>query len=320
MRYKAFGNTGVQVSELAFGTWGISGLGWDDHSEEERSDAILAAVEQGVTLFDTAPAYNDCVAERLLGKIFAENHLRDKVLIATKCGNEYIGGKYVRDGRSEMIFRECEKSLKNLRTDYIDFYLVHWPDPNVPLQETFSALAELKRQGKVRFVGVSNFTPEQIAEASKACPVDVLQLQYSMVNRDFEARLKAARAQGMATMTYGSVGGGILTGRYRTLQPFDPADNRSRFYPYFKEPLFSHCMELLSVLDEVAAAHEGASPSQVALNWSTQKDFVDTAIVGAQKRSRVTQNTDAFRWQLSADELRVLDAAVERYTQAAKNG
>ena len=318
MRYKPFGDTGVQVSELAFGTWGISGLGWDDHSEEERTDAILAAVEQGVTLFDTAPAYNDCVAEKLLGKIFKENHLRDKVLIATKCGNEYINGKYVRDGRGEMIRSECEKSLKNLQTDYIDFYLVHWPDPNVPLQETFGALADLKQQGKVRFVGVSNFTPAQITEASEACKVDVLQLQYSMVNRKFEEQLKAAHAQGIATMTYGSVGGGILTGRYRTLQEFDPADNRSRFYPYFKEPLFSHCMELLSVLDQVAEQHDGAAPSQVALNWSTRKDFADTAIVGAQKRSRVIQNADAFRWQLTAEELRLLDEAVERYTEAAQ--
>ena len=125
MRYKQFGKTGMQVSEMALGTWGIGGVGWDTHSEESRLDAIRAAVEAGVTFFDTAPAYNAGVAEQVLGKALADLGARKNVIISTKCGNEYINGGYVKDGDPKKILRECEESLRNLRTDYIEIGRAH---------------------------------------------------------------------------------------------------------------------------------------------------------------------------------------------------
>ena len=158
MRYKQFGKTGMQVSEMALGTWGIGGVGWDANPEETRLDAIRAAVESGVTFFDTAPAYNAGAAEKVLGKALRDMGARKDVVISTKCGNEYINGGYVKDGDPAKILRECEESLRNLQTDYIDLYLVHWPDPNTPFEATMDALNRLKKEGKILHVGVSNFS------------------------------------------------------------------------------------------------------------------------------------------------------------------
>ena len=203
MRYKMFGNTGLRVSEMALGTWGIGGSGWDDYSEESRLDAIRAAVECGVNFIDTAPAYNNGAAERFVGKALKEMGVRDKLVITTKCGNDFIDGKYVRNGSRDNILRECEESLRNLQTDYIDLYLIHWPDVNVPFEETMDALLRLKEQGKILHVGVSNFSRAQMEEISRFCPIEAYQPQYSMVCRTGEDLIRWASSQGMGIMTYG---------------------------------------------------------------------------------------------------------------------
>ena len=148
MRYKLLGKTGMKVSEMTLGTWGIGGAGWDDNPEETRLDAIRAAVECGVNFIDTAPAYNGGIAERYIGKVLKDMGVRKDMIITTKCGTEFINGTYVRSCARDTILRECEESLRNLQTDYIDLYLIHWPDAQVPLEETMDALNTLKQQGK----------------------------------------------------------------------------------------------------------------------------------------------------------------------------
>ena len=166
MRYKEFGKTGMQVSEMTLGTWGIGGVGWDDNPKSVRQDAIRAAVEAGVNFFDTAPAYNAGAAERCLGEALADMGVRDKMYISTKCGNVFVDGvTYRRDGSAAGIRRQCEDSLRNLRTDYVDLMLIHWPDPNTPFAETMAELTKLKEEGKIRHVGVSNFSQAQMEEA-----------------------------------------------------------------------------------------------------------------------------------------------------------
>ena len=316
MRYKAFGSTGLQVSEMALGTWGMGGSGWDDYSEDTRLDAIRAAVECGVNFIDTAPAYNNGVAERFVGKAVKEMGVRDKVIIATKCGNDFINGAYVRNGSRDNILRECEESLRNLQTDHIDLYLIHWPDVKVPFQETMEALTLLKEQGKVLHVGVSNFSVEQMEEAGKYCPIEAYQPQYSMVCRSNEAQIKWAAEQGMGVMAYGSLGAGILTGAYRTLTNVPASDNRSRFYKHFQEPMFSKVMKLLGVMDEIAAQRQ-VPLSQIAINWAAQKPFISSCIVGAQTRKKIEENCACFDWSLTETEMRTLDEAIHRYLDTA---
>ena len=309
MQYKPFGKTGLNISKMALGTWGMGGAGWDQYPKETRIDAILAAIENGVNLIDTAPAYNAGAAEKLVGEALAKNGLRDQVYISTKCGNEFIDGKYVRNGRPERILSLCEESLDRLQTDHVDIMLVHWPDPNVPFSETMPALAQLKTEGKIRHIGVSNFSKEQIEEAAQYCDIEVIQPQYSMVVRQAEPLMQWAVENGLATMAYGALGGGILTGRYRKAQEYPEMDSRNRFYKFFKEPEFSNVMKLLAVMDQIAEKR-GVPVAQVALNWTARKEFVSTCLVGAQTRDKIEQNTAAFTWQLDPEEIRVLDQAV----------
>lgn len=315
MRYTYFGNTKLLVSEIALGTWGIGGAGWDENSEETRLDAIHSAIESGINFIDTAPAYNGGMAEDYVGRALEDMGIRKEVYIVTKCGTEFIDGKYVRSCAPEVIFRECEASLRNLRTDYIDLYMIHWPDASVPIAETMNALNTLKQQGKILHIGVSNFSKEQIVEAQKYGDIEAYQPQYSMVFRSNEDQMKWASEQGMGVMTYGSLGAGILTGTYRKRPKFPPTDNRNRFYKHFKEPMFSKIMKLVNVMDVMAEAHGGIPLAQIAINWAVQKEFVTSSIVGVQHRERIMENCDSFDWMLTPEENAILDAAIKLYLE-----
>lgn len=306
-----FGKTEMMVTPITLGTWGIGGAGWDPNSDETRLDAIAAAVECGINFIDTAPAYNAGAAERYIGKALEDmgKDVRDHIFIATKCANAFIDGQYVRSGRGDLILKQCEESLQNLRTDYIDLMIVHWPDPVVPYEETFGALNRLKEEGCIRHIGVSNFSLEQLQRALRCADVEALQLQFSMVNQDNMEVLRWAHDHDLGVMTYGSLGGGILTGRYRTLKTYETMDNRNRFYPYFREPLFSKVMDLLEDMQPVADRHR-VTLAQAAINWSRQKSFVDTSIFGAQTRERILSNVSCLDWSLTEEEMQALDRAV----------
>lgn len=311
-----FGKTEMMVSPLTLGTWGIGGAGWDPNPVETRLDAIVAAVESGINFIDTAPAYNAGQAERHIGRALEEMVAgqRQKVRIVTKCANSFIDGQYVRSGRGDLILRQCDESLKNLRTDHIDLMLVHWPDPVVPYEETFGALNRLKEEGAIRHIGVSNFSIEQIQHAMQVADIEAVQLQFSMVDQENTEILKWAHEHDLGVMTYGSLGGGILTGRYRTLVKYETMDSRSRFYPYFREPMFSKVMELLKIMEPIAEKR-GVTLAQVAINWSRQKPFVDTGIFGAQTRARVESNVSCLDWQLTGAEMEELDQATQKALQ-----
>ncbi|MBR2671350.1 MAG: aldo/keto reductase [Oscillospiraceae bacterium] len=313
MRYKNFGITGMTVSEMTLGTWGMGGVGWDNYDEETKADAIKTAIDCGVNFIDTAPAYNGGEAERFLGRTLERLGVRNKIRISTKCGNVFVDGVvYRRDGRYDKIIEQCEESLKNLRTDYIDLMLIHWPDPDTPFEETMRALNKLKTDGKILHIGVSNFSIGQMKEISQFGVIEAFQPHYSMVNRDSEDLMKYAAGKGMGVMTYGSLGGGILTGKIREYREYAPSDSRNRFYKHFKEPMFSKVMKLLRVMDGISEKNGGVALSQIALNWSAQKDIVSTCIVGAQTSDKIRENCAAFDWKLSPEDIATLDSVIEQ--------
>ncbi len=313
MRYKVFGKTGMKVSVMTLGTWGMGGVGWDNYDEATRVDAIKAAFDCGINFIDTAPAYNNGAAERFLGKTLKQLGIRNELFISTKCGNFFVDGStYVRNGHRDAVIGQVEDSLRNIQTDHIDLMLIHWPDVNTPFEETIGALNDLKRDGKILNIGVSNFSKEQIQDAGQYGEIGAFQPQYSMVNRDSEELIRWAASEGMGVMTYGSLGGGILTGVHRELKEFAPTDSRNRFYKHFHEPMFSKVQELLKVMDKVSAENGGMPLSQIALNWSVQKDFVSTCIVGAQTRAKVEENAAAFDRELDAAAIATLDAAIAK--------
>ena len=307
MQYQEFGKTGLRVSKLCLGTWGIGGAGWDSYSDESRMDAIKAALECGINFIDTAPAYNAGKAECYVGETLSKLKKRREVVISTKCGNKFVDGKYLRCGSKESILKQCDESLKNLKTDYIDIYLVHWPDPDVELEETIDAVSTLKKEGKILHAGVSNFSKEQIEEAQKYCKIEAFQPQYSLADRKDEKLIRWAHEQGLGIMTYGTLGGGILTGNYRKLRTFEQTDSRNRFYPYFKEPLFSKAMELLTIMDQIAE-ERNVSLAQIAEKWVIQKRFVSSCIIGAQSRARLEENCRNLQWELTDNEIRRLES------------
>ena len=313
MRYKKFGNTDMKVSALAVGTWAIGGANWGDVNRADCIRAIETMLDNGVNIIDTAPAYNYGESERVVGE--AIRGKRDEVYITTKTGvyNDPQQG-FVKDCRRETVFKLCDESLKNLGTDYIDLMLIHWPDVNynTPFRETAEALEELKKAGKIRYYGLSNFSQEEIEEISKYGTFSALEPPYSMVNRSQEELMKWVSSRGMANMTYGSLGAGILTGTIRTLPNFASDDMRLVFYDFFKEPKFSQVMKLLTVLDEIAKNHN-APVAQVAVNWNAQKDFVTTSLCGVRNEKEAAENCAGFEWELTEDEMGAIDASIAKY-------
>lgn len=309
MRYKHFKSAGVDVSELAVGTWAIGGDNYGPVDREASIQAIRAMVNCGVNLVDTAPCYGNGYSEKVVGE--ALQGLRDKVLLSTKCGLITSAAGYDRDSSFKNIIREVESSLYNLKTDHIDFYFIHWPDTHTPFAETMAALELLRGQGKIRFVGVSNFSVEQIEECRRYGRIDVQQPPFSMVDQTYAQLMKWGAAEGIDAMTYGSMGAGVLSGKFRTQPDFPAGDTRLTFYDYFREPKFSKIQELLKVMDQVAEAH-GRPVSQVAMNWSTQKSFVGTALVGVRSEAHAYENCAAFDWSLTESEMSLLDRELDR--------
>lgn len=309
MRYKHFKNADVDVSELGVGTWAIGGDNYGPVDREASIQAIRTMIDNGVNLVDTAPCYGNGYSEKVVGEALSGGY-RDKVLISTKVGLVTSANGYDRDSSFKNIIREVESSLYNLKTDHIDFYFVHWPDAHTPFAETMSALELLRKQGKIRFIGVSNFTKEMIEECEKYGKVDVQQPPLSMVDRTYVDLMQWGAARGIDSMTYGSMGAGILSGKYRTTPDFPEGDTRLTFYDYFREPKFSKVQELLKVMDEVAEAH-GKPVGQVALNWSTQKDYVGCALVGVRSDAHAIENCAAYDWSLTDDEIAKLDAKLD---------
>ena len=310
MRYKHFSNAGVDVSELAVGIWAIGGDNYGPVDREASIEAIRRMIDNGVNLVDTAPCYGNGYSEKVVGEALSGGY-RDKVLISSKVGLITSVNGYDRDSSFKNIMREVESSLYNLKTDHIDFYFVHWPDMSTPFAETMSALELLRKQGKIRFIGVSNFTTVMIEECQKYGTVDVQQPPFSMVDRQFIDLMKWGFERGIDSMTYGSMGAGILSGKFRSAPDFPEGDTRLTFYDYFREPKFSKVQDLLKVMDVIAERH-GAPVAQVALNWSCQKDYVGTSLVGVRSVAHADENCAAFDWKLTDDEVALLDAELDR--------
>lgn len=311
MRYKHVGNAGIDISALAVGTWAIGGQQWGDVNEKDSIDAIRAMIDGGVNLVDTAPIYGNGHSEEVVGKAL-ENGYREKVFLATKFSiSNDENGAVINNGSYENAIWECEQSLKRLNTDHIDIYIMHWPDPATPVEVTMRALADLKKSGKIRFIGVSNFDRNLIEEAQKVVRIDFLQPPYSMVEESQKELLAWCETQGIGTMTYGSLGAGILTGAIRELPDWEENDFRYTFYDYFKNPKFSKIMELLKVMDKIAQVRNKPL-AQIAINWSTQKSYVSTAICGVRDPQQAYENCATFDWELTGEEMALIDSEIER--------
>jgi aryl-alcohol dehydrogenase-like predicted oxidoreductase len=297
--YSAIAGTPLRVSPVAIGTWAIGGWMWGGTDEAESVATIRAALDHGINVIDTAPAYGFGRSEEIVGKAVGEGRLRDKVVIATKVGLEWKDGHVFRNASRGRIMREVEDSLRRLRTDYIDIYQVHWPDPLVAIEETASAMQTLFRQGKIRAIGVSNFSVEQMQRFRDVAPLHVLQSPYNLFERAIEADLLPyCRKNNIATFGYGALCRGLLSGRMRSDTAF-AGDDLRRTDPKFRQPRFAQYLSAVQRLDRLAQDRFGERVIQLAVRWMLDQG-ITTALWGARHPAQLQPVNEVTGWRLDA--------------------
>jgi aryl-alcohol dehydrogenase-like predicted oxidoreductase len=290
--------TSLRVSPVAIGTWAIGGWMWGGTDEAESIATIRAAFEHGINIVDTAPVYGFGRSEEIVGKAIAEARLRSQVIIATKVGLQWQGERVSRNASRARIMREVEDSLSRLQTDYIDIYQVHWPDPLIAIEETADAMNTLFAQGKIRAIGVSNFSVGQMDRFRRVAPLHVLQPPYNLFERGIEADLLPyCRKNGIAMLGYGALCRGLLSGRMRSDTVFDGDDLR-RTDPKFREPRFAQYLAAVAKLDRLAQRF-GKRVIHLAIRWMLDQG-VTTALWGARHPGQLQPVDEVTGWSLDA--------------------
>ena len=306
MQYTTLGRSNLKVSRVAFGTWQLGG-DWGPTDEDAAIAAIRQAVDQGVTLFDTARSYGFGASERLLARAL-EGHSREGLVIATKGGIRPVDGGRKRDSSPAWIRQGVEASLRALDTEVIDLYQVHWPDPETPFEETATTLSELVTEGKIAHVGVSNFGVDQTAAFSSVLAVETLQPPYNLFQRDIEAEvLPDAESKGIGVLVYAPLADGLLSGHLRRSTTFEEGDWR-RDSPLFQGTSFRRNLETVAALESYAQQEFGTSISQLAVAWTLARPGVDVTIVGTRNPAHVNDAIRAADLQLDKEALARIDA------------
>jgi aryl-alcohol dehydrogenase-like predicted oxidoreductase len=305
--------TSLEVSRVAVGTWAIGGWMWGGSDEAESIATIRAAVEHGINMIDTAPVYGFGRSEEIIGKAIAEGDLRSRLVIATKAGLEWEDGKVARNASRMRIMREVEDSLRRLRTDHIDVYQVHWPDPLVTIEETAEAMRTLFEQGKIRAIGVSNFSVGQMERFRRVAPLHVVQPPYNLFERGIDADiLPYCRKNNIATFGYGALCRGLLSGRMRPDTKFKGDDLRGTD-PKFLPPRFAGYLAAVERLDRLAQQRFGKRVIHLAIRWMLDQG-ITSALWGARHPSQLQAVDEVSGWWLDgpakAEIDRIMDATV----------
>jgi aryl-alcohol dehydrogenase-like predicted oxidoreductase len=297
MEFATIPETSLRISRVGLGTWAIGGWMWGGTDDEESIKTIHAAVERGLNLIDTAPAYGFGRSEEIVGQAIADGGRRARVVIATKVGLEWKDGKVFRNASRDRILREATDSLRRLRTDYIDVYQVHWPDPLVPIEETAEAMQTLFDQGKIRAIGVSNFSVAQIERFRRVAKLHVVQPPYNLFEREIEAELLPyCRKSGLATLTYGALCRGLLSGKLQEDAHFLGDDLRLSD-PKFQPPRYAQYLAAVRRLDQFARQRYGKRVIHLAACWVLDQGAT-SALWGARHPGQLLPIDEVFGWSL----------------------
>lgn len=321
MRMRRLGQTDLELTVIGMGTWAIGGpweYGWGPQNDEDSAAAIRTAIESGVNWIDTAAAYGCGHAEEVVGRILKK--LGEKPIVATKCSILWNEKRQkLTCLRRQSVIAECEASLKRLGVDVIDLYQMHWPDPDEQLEEGWEAMMRLREQGKVRYIGVSNFSVRQLERAKRICPPVSLQPPYSMIRRDAEAvLLPYCKKNQMGVVAYSPMQKGLLTGKYSAEKVAALAEDDHRHSdPDFHGERFAANLRLVDGITEIARRC-GRTPAQLAIAWVLRRDEVTAAIVGARGAKQIEETVSAGDWQLTADDIAEIDELIERHALQIK--
>jgi aryl-alcohol dehydrogenase-like predicted oxidoreductase len=321
MEYRKLGQSDLHLSVVTFGAWAAGGWMWGGTERSEAVKAIKAGFDFGVTSIDTAPAYGQGTSEEIVGEAI-KGIPRDKVQILTKFGLSWEGtkGQYFFSSKNnqgnpieiyrysgkESIIKECETSLRLLGTDYIDLYQIHWADPTTPIHETMEAVAQLIKDGKVRYAGVCNYDITQMKEAAKSIELVSNQVPYSMVRRDIEQDLVPYLMENKeSVLAYSPLQRGLLSGKIRPDQQFSEGDTRADLSHYSAKNIQlvnAFLAKLKPLADE-----KNATLSQLVIRWAIEQPGITIALVGARNASQAVENAQAFQVKLSAGEIRFIN-------------
>ena len=320
MEYRPFGQTGLEASAIGFGCWEVGG-GYGSIDVEEFDRAVGRALDLGINCFDTAEGYGLGASERALGEALGSR--RDEAIVVSKFGMNYRDKPNLRDSSRDRVFATIDQTLKNLGTDYVDVYLVHWPDRLTPFEETMSALDDVVADGKIRFVGLSNFKREEIEACMQLRRVDVVQYGWHMFDRRMQREIfPYCQEHGIGVMAYGSLAFGLLTGTFTEDTTFGRDDWRSRaggsmagmrlFDALFGTEAFPRNLQVVEELKALAGKY-GCSLPQLALCWALSHPAVSTSLVGCRNRAEVEDNVGAVGWSISDEDLAEIDAIFARH-------
>lgn len=321
MMTREIGRSGISTSAVGLGTWAIGGWMWGGTDEQASIAAIQASIDEGVTLIDTAPAYGMGRSEEIVG--LAIKGRRDKVVLATKCGLVWHvqRGNYFFSQQDKPVHRhlgresirhEVEESLRRLGTDYIDHYITHWQDPTTPIAETMAALEELKAEGKIRSIGASNCSSDDLAAYAAAGQIDAVQEEYSMVKRNIEQEIVPfCCSRSITVLSYSSLALGLLSGKIGPERTFSGDDLR-KDNPRFSVANRSKVAALMEVLRPIAGEHD-ASAAQIVIAWTIAQPGITSALCGARNPEQARENAAAGRIRLSPSELAMIDAAIFKH-------
>jgi myo-inositol catabolism protein IolS len=319
MEYRPFGKTDLRVSAIGFGCWEIGGT-YGRIDEAQFARAVRQAIDSGITCFDTAEAYGMGVSEQALARALGGR--RGDVAIVTKFGVGYEEMPTRRDSSRKRVMASIDKSLQRLQTDHVDVYLVHWPDPDTPLDETMQALDDIMRAGKARYIGVSNFRLAQIETCMRLRRIDVVQYGWNLFDRRMQAEIfPYCAAQQIGVMAYGSLAYGMLSGTFDAGMQFDESDWRSRggmlgnlnlFRTLFGPDHFPRNLTAVEELKRLAAKH-GKTLPQFALRWTLSNPVIGTALVGFREPAEVTENLGALGGPIDPADMAEIDAILNRH-------
>lgn len=315
MQERQLGRSDVKVTPITLGTWAIGGIMWGGTDEKEAIGAIQASLDEGIRTIDTAAIYGMGFSEAVVGK--AIRGRRDQATLATKCGLRWDSAEGVdpapavdlegkpciirKNSKPASIIYECEESLKRLGVDYIDLYQIHWPDLSTSIEESWHAMVKLKKQGKVRAIGVSNYSLEQLARAHAEHPVDSVQLPYSLLRRGIEDDIiPFCQKNRIGVLAYSSLERGLLTGKVSEQRVFKEGDHR-RDDPLFSLASRKRILKALEKIRMIAEKHK-ATIGQVIIHCTMHMPGITSALVGARNSMQAHENAHAARIRLSPDE------------------
>jgi aryl-alcohol dehydrogenase-like predicted oxidoreductase len=315
MEFVDIPGTSIRASRIALGTWAIGGWMWGGSDETDAIRTIHSALDLGINLIDTAPVYGFGRSEEIVGKALAMGGRRKRAVIATKVGLDWKNGKPFRNARKARIVKEAEDSLRRLQTDVIDLYQVHWPDPSTPIAEVAEAMGALHRAGKIRAIGVSNFSPAQMDEFRKVAPLHTAQPPYNLFERAIDEEvLPYCRANNIAMLAYGSLCRGLLSGRMSASSRFSGDDLR-KSDPKFQPPRFEQYLAAVEKLDRFAKQRFGRRVIHLAARWVLDRNALNIALWGARRADQLSPVSDVVGWTIDAAGMVEIDRILRETVQ-----